>query len=314
VTAATSRSGGGPSGTRGSITPEIRARVRHIELRTRRLVESLFSGEYHSVFKGRGMEFSDVREYQPGDDVRAIDWNVTARRGRPYLKELVEERQLEVLLVVDLSASKAFGTGDHSNARVAAEIAAILGLAATRNNDRVGLLLVTDRVERFVPPDTGRNHALRLLVELLAHEPVGRGTRLTAALEYSAKVLRQRTVVFLVSDFLLDRERDAGLEHALRRLSAEHDVVPVRLSDPTAGRLPRVGMLAVVDPESGSRRLVNTDDPKVREAHRRRFEDAHAHVGDVLRRTGLDTVEVVTTEDYVPPLVALFRRRSRGGG
>ena len=166
-----------------SITPEIRARVRHIELRTRGLVESLFSGEYPSVFKGRGLEFSDVREYQPGDDVRAIDWNVTARRGRPYVKEYVEERQLNVLVVVDLSASQEFGSGPNRNARVASEIAAILALAAAGNNDRVGLLLVTDHVELFVPPDTGRRHALRLVLDLLAYQPTARGTRLSSALE-----------------------------------------------------------------------------------------------------------------------------------
>lgn len=300
-------------GGRHAITPELRARVRHIELRTRGLVESLFSGEYHSVFKGRGMEFSDVREYQPGDDVRAIDWNVTARRGRPFLKEMVEERQLEVLLVVDVSASHRFGSGPEPNARVAAEIAAILGLAATANNDRVGLLLVSERVERFVPPDTGRNHALRLVLDLLRHRPAERGTRLTAALELASKVLRQRTIVFLVSDFLLDGARDDALEHALGRLSAHHDVVPIRLTDPAAASLPDVGMLAVIDPERGVRRVVDTSSPRVREEHRRRFSQQRARVTDMLRGMHLDAAEIVTTEDYVPPLVALFRRRARGG-
>ncbi len=287
--------------------------MRHIELRTRRLVESLFSGEYHSVFKGRGMEFSDVREYQPGDDVRAIDWNVTARRGRPYVKELVEERQLEVLLIVDRSASKEFGTGPDRNLGVAAEIAAILGLAAVTNNDRVGLLLVTDRVERFVPPDTGRNHALRLVLDLLSHRAVERGTRLTAALEFAAKVLRQRTVIFVLSDFLLDVERDRGFEHALHRLSDEHDVIPIRLSDPTAATLPDVGMLALFDPESGRRSVLNTSDRRVREAHRARFDREHERVGALLRGAGVEIVEVDPTGDYVPPLLSLFRRRARAG-
>ncbi len=287
--------------------------MRHIELRTRRLVESLFSGEYHSVFKGRGMEFSDVREYQPGDDVRAIDWNVTARRGRPYVKELVEERQLEVLLIVDRSASKEFGTGPDRNLGVAAEIAAILGLAAVTNNDRVGLLLVTDRVERFVPPDTGRNHALRLVLDLLSHRAAERGTRLTAALEFAAKVLRQRTVIFVLSDFLLDVERDRGFEHALHRLSDEHDVIPIRLSDPAAATLPDVGMLALFDPESGRRRVLNTSDGRVREAHRARFAREHERVGALLRGAGVDIVEVDPTGDYVPPLLSLFRRRARAG-
>jgi uncharacterized protein (DUF58 family) len=296
-----------------TIPPELRAQVRHIELRTRKLVESLFSGEYHAVFKGRGLEFSDVREYHPGDDVRAIDWNVTARRGRPYLKEFIEERQLNVLLIVDVSASKEFGTGAKPNARIAAEVAAILGLAAAHNNDRVGLLLVTDRVERFVPPDTGRRHALRLVLDLLGHHPLGRGTRLTAALEYAAKVLRQRTIVFLISDYLLDPIEEADFEHALRRVSGEHDVVPVRLTDPAGSVLADVGLLALLDPESGVRRVVNTHDPRAREAHAARFQRQRARVGVLLRGLHLDTVEIRTTEDYVPPLLALFRRRARMG-
>jgi uncharacterized protein (DUF58 family) len=296
-----------------AITPEIRARVRHVELRTLRLVESLFSGEYLSVFKGRGMEFADVREYQPGDDVRQIDWNVTARRGRPYLKEHTEERQLNVLLLVDVSASHDFGTGRERNARVAAEISAILALAAARNNDKVGILLCTDHVERFVPPDTGRSHSMRVVLELLAHRPRGRGTRLTEGLEFTTKVLRQRSVVFVISDFLTEASADRGFEHALRRLSAAHDVVPIRLRDPANAHLPAVGMLAVVDPESGARRVVNTSRRAVRDEHRARFERQHERISSLLRRARLDIVEVDTHADYVPPLVALFRRRSRSG-
>ena len=297
-----------------SITPEIRARVRHVQLRTRGLVESLFSGEYYSVFKGRGLEFSDVREYQPGDDVRAIDWNVTARRGRPYVKEYVEERQLNVLVVVDLSASKEFGTGPNRNARVASEIAAILALAAAGGNDRVGLLLVTDHVELFVPPDTGRRHALRLVLDLLAYRPTGRGTRLSSALEYAAKVLRQRSVIFLVSDFLIDQSRDAGFEHAARRLAREHDLVPIRLTDPASSALPDVGMLALLDPESGERRVVNAGDPGVRREYSARFEYQRDSVTSTLNTLRLDTVEVSTPDDYVPPLLAFFRRRARVSG
>lgn len=314
--ASTPRRGGvgrSPGTAPPSITPEIRAKVRHIELRTRRLVESLFSGEYHSVFKGRGLEFSDVREYQPGDDVRAIDWNVTARRGHLFVKEYVEERELDVMLVVDVSASERFGTGPASNARLAAELAAILGLAAAGNNDQVGLLLVSDHVERFVGPDSGRNHALRLVLELLAHEPVGRGTRLTVALEYVAKVLRRRSVVFVISDFLLDRQADVHFERALRIAAAEHDVVPIRLCDPASGALPDIGRLAIVDPESGVRRVVDTSDPAVRAAHAERHERVSEHVAEIFRRSRADAVDVRTDEDYVLPLVALFRRRARAG-
>ncbi len=246
--------------------------------------------------------------------MRAIDWNVTARRGHPYLKEYVEERQLNVLVVVDLSASQEFGSGPSRNARVASEIAAILALAAAANNDRVGLLLVTDRVELFVPPDTGRRHALRLVLDLLSYRPAGRGTRLSSALEYAAKVLRHRTVIFLVSDFLIDQWRDAGFEHAARRLSREHDLVPIRLTDPASSALPDVGMLALLDPESGERHLVNTSDPRVRRDYSARFEHQRDWVTSTLRGLRLDTVEVTTPDDYVPPLLAFFRRRARVTG
>jgi uncharacterized protein (DUF58 family) len=226
----------------------------------------------------------------------------------------VEERQLNVLLFVDLSASKEFGTGAKANALVAAEIAAILGLAAARNNDRVGILLVTDRVERYVPPDTGRRHAMRLVFELLAASPGGRGTRLSSGLEYAAKVLRQRTVVFLISDFLVDPTNDPGLEHAARRMAGDHDLVPIRLTDPSNATLPKVGLLAVLDPESGERRVVNTGDSAVRERHRAWFARRRDAVTSMLRELRLDTVEVVTPDDYLPPLLAFFRRRARVSG
>lgn len=292
-------------------SPEVTAQLERIELTTRGLVESLFSGEYHSVFKGRGLEFSDVREYQPGDDVRAIDWNVTARRGRLFIKELVEERQLNALVVVDLSASESFGTGVKSNLEVAAEIAAILALAATANNDRVGLLLVTDRVERFVPPDTGRRHALRLVLELLAYRPEGRGTALSAGLRFAEKVLRQRTTVFLISDFLTSEAADAALPHAARKLAWDHDLVPIRLTDPAAAELPNVGLIAVTDPETGERRVVNTGSRRVRAAHRERAESARGGIDSIFRDLRLDVVDIDTTADYLPPLIGFFRRRAR---
>lgn len=292
-------------------TPEVTAQLKRIELTTRGLVESLFSGEYHSVFKGRGLEFSDVREYQPGDDVRAIDWNVTARRGRLFIKELVEERQLNALIIVDLSASNTFGTGAASLARIAAEIAAILALAATANNDRVGLLLVTDHVEHFVPPDTGRRHALRLVLELLAYRPRGRGTALSEGLGYAQKVLRQRTTVFLISDFLTGKGADPALPHAARRLAWHHDLVPIRLGDPRSGELPNVGMFAVSDPESGERRVVNTGSKRVRDAFRKGAEANHREIDEMFRELRLDVVDIDSTEEYLPPLIGFFRRRAR---
>lgn len=290
---------------------EVAAQVRRIELRTRGLVESLFSGEYRSVFKGRGMEFSDVREYQAGDDIRAIDWNVTARRGRPFVKERVEERELTALLVVDLSASKDFGTGAKRNAVVASEIAAILALAATGNNDRVGLLLVTDRVELFVPPDSGRRHALRLVLEILSFCPSGRGTKLSTALKYAARVLRQRSVVFLISDFLMDDDSDPLFVHDARRFSREHDLVSIRISDPGTEALPDVGLLALADPETGTRHVMNTSDADVRRQYSERRATKRTAVEMLFRQLRMDVIEVSSAEDYVLPLVAFFRRRER---
>jgi uncharacterized protein (DUF58 family) len=289
---------------------ETAGEVRRIELRARGLVESLFGGEYHSVFKGRGLEFSDVREYQPGDDVRAIDWNVTARRGRPFVKEYVEERELTVLLIVDLSASKEYGRGPKANAAVASEIAAILALAAAANNDRVGLVLVTDRVERFVPPGSGRRHALRLVLELLAFRPAGRRTRLSAGLEYASRVLHRRATVFLISDFLTDRTSDLGLARVARRFSREHDLVPMRLTD-TPRELPSVGLVALFDPETGRRVVVNTSSAEARAGYTAACASQRASITSLFRELRLDVVDLDTAHDLVPPLIRFFRRRMK---
>ena len=290
---------------------EIAAQVRRIELRARGLVESLFGGEYHSIFKGRGLEFSDVREYQPGDDIRAIDWNVTARRGQLFMKEYVEEREMTALLVVDLSASKEFGTGPKANALIACEIAAILAFAATRNNDRVGLLLVTDRVELFVAPDSGRRHVLRLVLELLAFRPKGRGTKLSVGLEYALRVLKRRSMVFVVSDFLLDDRSDPALVRAARHLAHAHELVPIRLTDPGGNQLPNVGLLVLVDPETGERHVVNTASARVRESYAGSKAAQHAAITSIFRELQLDVAEVDTTRDIVPALVGFFRQRER---
>jgi len=299
------------AGQHDVFTPEVMAQLRRIELTARGLVESLFSGEYHSIFKGRGLEFSDVREYQPGDDVRAIDWNVTARRGRPFIKEFVEDRQLTALAMVDLSASKSFGTGQKDNASIASEIAAILALAATANNDQVGLLVVTDRVEHFIPPDTGRRHALRMVLELLAFKPEGRKTRLSTGLQYAEQVLRQRATVFLISDFLTSETADPGFAHAARKLAWDHDLVPIRLTDPLAGELPDVGRLAIHDPETGERHVLNTSDRSVRDAFRSGAQAAREAIDQTFRDLRLDVVEITTTEEYLPPLIGFFRTRAR---
>lgn len=290
---------------------EVLAQLKRIELSTRGLVESLFSGEYHSIFKGRGLEFADVREYQPGDDVRMIDWNVTARRGRLFLKELVEERQLNALVIVDLSASETFGTGPKPNLEIAAELAAILALAAATNNDRVGLLLVTDHVEHYVPPDTGRRHALRLVLELVAFRPEGRGTALSKGMAFAERVLRQRTTVFLISDFLTTPASDPDLTHAARKLAWDHDLVPIRLSDPAASELPNVGLLAVTDPERGRRRILDTSDARVRDGYRARARATRSVIDELFRDLQLDVVDIDTTDDYLPPLIGFFGNRAR---
>jgi uncharacterized protein (DUF58 family) len=290
---------------------EIAAQVRRIELRTRGLVESLFGGEYHSVFKGRGLEFSDVREYQPGDDIRAIDWNVTARRGHLFVKEYVEERELAALLIVDLSASKEFGTAAKSNALIACEIAAILSFAATRNNDRVGLLLVTDRVELFVPPDSGRRHVMRLVLELLSYRPQGRTTRLSEALAYASRVLKRRSAIFLVSDFLFDETTDPAFARAAGLVAREHDLVPIRLTDPGEAALPDVGMLVLVDPETGQRHVIDTSSRRMRGSYAQAKAAQNAALTSIFRDLSLDVVEVDTTKDPVPALVAFFRQRER---
>ena len=290
---------------------EVTAWLRRIELRTRGLVESLFSGEYRSVFNGRGMEFSDVREYQPGDDVRAIDWNVTARRGRVFIKEHVEERELSVLLIVDCSASKDFGTGLKPNVVIASEVAGILALAATDNNDRVGLLIVTDSVELYIPPDSGRSHAMRLVLDLLSFRPSGRATNRSRALEYASKVLPQRTAVFQISDFLVGEKSDSSFMADARRFSREHDLIPIRVTDPGGATLPDVGLLALADPETGIRRVLNTSDEFVRQDYAESRLSQKTEIDGLFRQLQTDVVEVTSTEDYVLPLIRFFRRRER---
>ena len=244
---------------RAGVPPEILRQVKLIELRTRGLVNSLFTGEYHSVFKGQGMEFAEVREYQPGDEVRSIDWNVTARMRRPFVKRYVEERELTVMLVVDLSGSERFGTQGRFKSELASELGAVLGMSAIRNNDRVGAMLFTDRIEHVLPPKKGRRHALRLIRDLLAFEPTGTKTDVSGAMQYLARMLRQHTIIFIISDFL-----DAEIERPLKRLAQRHDVVAITVEDPSERVLPDIGLVRFVDPESGQTIDVDTSDGDVR--------------------------------------------------
>jgi uncharacterized protein (DUF58 family) len=285
---------------------EVLRQIRRLQLRARRAVEDLLGGEYRSVFKGTGIAFEEVREYQPGDDIRAIDWNVTARTGHPFVKRYIEERELTVVLAVDCSGSHQFGTRAQQKREVAAELAAVLAFSAVSNNDRVGLLQFTDRVERYVPPAKGTRHVLRLIRDVLFYEPERRGTALRAALDYLNRVLHRRTIIFLLSDFL-----DRDFEKAFKRTGRRHDLVAVRISDPREEELPAVGLLEVEDSESGVRLLLDTRGRAVREAYR----DAAAARREALRRLAhaahTDLVEVSTDGSHLDALIRFFRLRER---
>lgn len=285
---------------------EVLRQVKLIELRTRGLVNTLFSGEYHSVFKGHGVEFAEVREYVPGDDFRAIDWNVSARMSHPYVKKYTEERELTVLFAVDLSGSEQFGTRGRFKAEVAAEISAVIAMAAIKNNDRVGLLLFSDRVEKFVPPKKGRRHALRLIRDLLAFEPIGTGTDLELALDYLGRVMRHRAIVFLISDFF-----DTGYEMSLKRLGRRHDLVAVTVSDPREHSLPDVGYLELTDAETGERFILDSGNRYVRDQFEHLADEESGQLKRLLRRLSIDQIEIQTDRSYVPPLISFFRARER---
>jgi len=292
-----------------SIVPaEVLRQVRLIELRTRGLVNSAFAGEYRSVFKGQGMEFAEVREYQPGDEVRAIDWNVTARMRRPFVRQYEEERELTVMLVVDLSGSERFGTHGRFKSELATELAAVLALAAVRNNDRVGLVLFSDRVEHVVRPRKGRRHALRLLRDLLVVRAEGNGTNIGAAADHLGRMLSQKAIVFMISDFA-----DPALERPLKRLALRHDVVAVTVDDPGERALPDVGLARFVDPETGDTVEVDTSDPEVRRAYDATLASEREARQQLLRRLAIDEVPVHTDEGYVEPLLRFFRQRETRG-
>ncbi len=288
------------------IPREILKQVRRIELSTRGLVNDVLSGEYHSVFKGRGMNFAEVREYQYGDDIRTIDWNVTARNGTPFVKIHEEERELTVMLVVDLSASGDFGTRGRFKAEVAVEICALLAFSAIKNNDKVGLIVFTDDVEKFVPPRKGRRHVLRVLRELLYHKPQSRGTDIAAALDYLNHVQRKRAVTFLVSDF-----QDDGFEKPLAVAGRRHDLVAVRLRDEREAELPPLGILAMEDPETGERVMVDTSRPAFRKRFAATVAARREALDKRLRRSKVDVIDIETGEPYDRPLMRFFRERAR---
>ncbi|MBK7555635.1 MAG: DUF58 domain-containing protein [Flavobacteriales bacterium] len=285
-------------------TKDLLKKVHRIELKTRGLSEQIFGGEYHSAFKGRGMTFSEVREYTHGDEVRTIDWNVTARFGHPFIKIFEEERELTAMLVADVSGSGDFGTVHMLKRELITETCATIAFSAIKNNDKVGLILFSDHVELFIPPKKGRSHILRIIRELLEFQPVGRGTNITEALRYLNNVIKKRSIAFLISDLM-----DTGYEDALKIANRRHDLVALRTTDPREADLPNVGLVQFADPESGEARWVNTGSSRIRKAYRAEALKHQARTREALKRAGVDHTVISTKEGYVKPLMNLFRQR-----
>jgi len=288
------------------IPKELLKKIRHIEIHTKRLVNDLFSGEYHSTFKGQGMEFEEVRQYQPGDDIRLIDWNVTARTGYPYVKKFREERELSVVLMVDASSSGRFGTRERFKSETAAELCALLAFSAIKNNDKVGLIIFTDRIEKFVPPQKGRSHVLRLIREILYFEPEGTGTDVAGALEYFNKVIKRKSVVFLISDFLSD-----GYLKPLQISNNKHDVVAMKVSDPREAAFENVGLIELEDAETGEVILINTGSKEFRREFAARAREDNENLKKSLQLINVDFINIQTGESYIAPLVNFFKMREK---
>ena len=288
------------------LTKELLKQVRQIEIRTKGLVNQVFSGEYHSVFKGRGMEFSEVREYQFGDDIRNIDWNVTARFGHPYIKIFEEERELTVILMVDLSGSLMFGSVAKTKQRIAAELSAILAFSALKNNDKVGLILFTDKIEKFVPPRKGRKHVLRIIREVLSFEPEGKSTNIRAALEYMNNAIKKKSIAFLISDFM-----DEGYEKILRIVGRKHDLIGIVLDDRREKEIPNLGLIKLADAETGVERWIDTSSRRVREKMIFNRKEKEKIRNSIFIKSRLDKIEVTTGSNYIQPLVQFFRRREK---
>lgn len=285
-------------------TTELLKKVRKIEIRSRGLTRQIFAGEYHSAFRGRGMAFSEVREYQFGDDIRNIDWNVTARLGHPYVKVFEEERELTVMLLVDVSRSGEFGTVASTKREMMTEIAAVLAYSVIANNDKVGLMLFSDRVEKYIPPKKGRGHMLRIIRELLSFEPSGNGTSLSEPLRYLTNVLRKRCTAFILSDFMAQ-----PFTEALRVASGKHDLVALRISDRREKELPDVGFMKVLDPESGRELWIDTSSPAIRREYAEQWRKHDKAVTTSFVSSGVDVASIGTGEDYIKPLISLFKHR-----
>ncbi len=285
---------------------EIIKKIRRIEIHTKRLVNDLFSGEYHSTFKGQGMEFEEVRQYEPGDDIRLIDWNVTARTGYPHIKKFKEERELSVVLLVDASSSGQFGTRERFKSEAAAELCALLAFSAIKNNDKVGLIIFTDRIEKFVPPQKGRGHVLRLIREVLYFTPVGTKTDIGSALEFFSKVIKRKSVVFLVSDFM-----SSGFEKPLQIASNKHDIVAMKITDPRETKFANVGLLELEDAETGEIFMVDTSSRQFRKEFAAQAEEDITRLKKDFQRINLDFINIQTDQSYILPLINFFKNRGK---
>ncbi len=283
---------------------ELFKKVRKIEIKTRGLSHHIFSGQYHSVFKGRGMAFSEVREYQPGDDIRSIDWNVTARFNHPYIKVFDEERELTVVLLIDVSASNHYGTQKNLKKDLITEIAAVLAFSAIQNNDKVGVIFFSKTVEKFIPPKKGTSHILRIIRELIEFKPVHQGTNLTEPLRFLTNAIKKRCTAFLISDFI-----DKGFEDALKIAGKKHDLIAVRIHDHRETELPEVGLIRARDAESGKLIWIDTSDRNVRRHYDFWYKKHQEYLNDTFIRSGIDTASVATDEDYIKPLMKLFKKR-----
>lgn len=287
-------------------TTELLKKVRKIEIKTRGLSAHIFSGEYHSAFKGRGMAFSEVREYMHGDDIRSIDWNVTARLGNPYVKVFEEERELTVILLVDVSASGDFGTRNQFKKDLITELCAVLSFSAIQNNDKIGVIFFSDQIEKFIPPKKGKTHILRIIRELIEFRPEHKGTDIGMALKYLTNAIKKRSICFLISDFMNDR-----FEDAIKLANRKHDLVALRVEDPGEGVMPDLGMIRLLDPESGRWQLIDTGNASVRERFKKDRLRAQSELKDVFARAGVDTATLYTNRSYVQPLMQLFKKRGR---
>ncbi len=287
-------------------TTELLKKVRTIEIKTRGLSKHIFSGEYHSAFKGRGMAFSEVREYNPGDDIRAIDWNVTARFNHPYIKVFEEERELTVMLLVDVSSSGKFGTVKQFKKDMVTEICAVIAFSAIQNNDKIGVIFFSDQIEKFIPPKKGKTHILRIIRELIEFEPQHRNTNISEGLRYFSNIIKKRCTAFILSDFI-----DENFQDAMKVANKKHDLVALQIYDTRETTLPHIGLINFEDAETGKRITVDTSDRRMRENYDQWWEKKQAYIDNTFTRCGVDSTMIRTDQDYVPPLMKVFKKRGR---